>query len=419
MGQGRRRALTSGRVGGAQASWRRPPALRAVAALVAAFGILAACGSPGERQRISEAGPSGPASPAPLPSTPVEPAPPPAGSSALKEMGAGLYVKDGVPTGTTDFIDHVVVTGEWSEFEPADQVFEGPGWSRLDQVLADPDIKVRLRIQAGIGSPSFVKRLGGPERSGEGVDCSEQGGIAIAKGRTTSDGLAKEASHGCVPYFWTDAFLDQYEQLMTEVARRYEANPRVLDVVDSACMTFFAEPFIRAGRSASTNARLFEAGLNEVTDEACQRRSLVIHDRAFPTTRVSLATHSAWQIVGDPEASRNGVTLSWERQRSLLEDLRRRYGAKLIVQNNGLGGNERCRPGDDAGDSHFCWIADAAPPKGFQTEGGSRLRSRGYSPLDAVEQAIGMGACFVEHNRFDDDPERARTYDERLKDNCR
>lgn len=334
----------------------------------------------------------------------------------LKPAGAGLYLKDKLPSGRMSFIDHVVVDGDWEEFEPRDQDFTGPGWQRLAEALDDPRLKVRLRIQAGRGAPSFVKRLGGPIRSGDGVDCSAQGGVAIAKEPSTSDGLAKAASQGCVPYFWTAVFLSQYEELMREVSRRYEANPQLLDVVNSACMTLFAEPFIRAGRSRSTNLRLFEAGLNEQTDEACQRRSLEIHDQVFPTTRVSLATHTVWQIVDDPTLNPDGVTLSWEQERDLLDDLRRLYGVKLVVQNNGLGGDEGCS--EAGGDSNFCWLAAAAPPKGFQTEGGARLGARGFTVLDAVEEAVGMGACFVEHNRFDEDPDRARYYDRVLKENC-
>jgi hypothetical protein len=384
--------------------------VRSIAAVLLVVAGLAACGRSGELPDASN-------SPAPRASART---PSPSGTVAtnLKEIGKGIYLKDAVPPANLRFIDHVVVTGDWREFEPRDQEFSGPGWDRLDRMLAGGRLKVRLRIQAGTGSPAFVKRLAGPPVSGDGVDCSSEGGVAIAKRATTTDGLAKAADSGCVPYFWTPEVLDQYEQLMQEVSRRYESNPRLLDVVDSACMTFFAEPFIRAGRSGTSNRRLFEAGLNRRTDEACQRRSVQIHDQAFSTTRVSLATHSAWQIVSDPDEARNGVTLSWEAQRLLLEDLRQRYGAKLVLQNNGLGGEEGCRAGEDSGGSNFCWLAGISPPKGFQTEGGARLKSRGSTVLDAVEQAVRMGGCFVEHNQFNDDPEAARVYDKRLRDNC-
>jgi predicted small lipoprotein YifL len=386
-------------------------AARRALALLVMLTVLAACGRPAEVPDQSSS--QRPTSTMPVP-TPEDAA---SAAGGLKEAGEGLYLKEKLPPAGMEFIDHVVITGDWSEFESTDQEFSGPGWDRLAEMMENPQIKVRLRIQAGKGSPSFVKKLGGPPASGDGVDCSEEGGIAIAKRANTADGVALAESEGCVPYFWTDPVLKQYEELMEEVARRYESHPRLLDVVDSACTTFFAEPFIRAGRSRTTNARLFEAGLNQKTDEACLRRSVEIHDRVFPTTRVSLATHSAWQIVTDPEKARAGITSSWDLQRSLLEDLRRRYGAKLVVQNNGLGGDEGCGRGDGR-DSHFCWLAEAAPPKGFQTEGGNRLSTRGQTVLDAVRRAVDMGACFVEHNEFGDDPEEAEDYDRRLKDNC-
>lgn len=382
---------------------------RSLAAIFLIIAVLAACGP---SEQLSD-----------VPPTPPEQAsksrvPDAAAEGNLKEMGKGLYLKEVLPPPGMEFIDHVVITGDWTEFEPRDQEFTGPGWTRLAEMLDHPEIKVRLRIQAGRGAPTFVKMMGGPPVSGDGVDCSEEGGVAIAKKATSTDGLAKAASRGCVPYFWTDPVLEQYEQLMNEVARRYEANPRLLDVVDSACMTFFAEPFIRAGRSGSTNERLFNAGLNERTDEACLRRSAEIHDKAFATTRMSLATHTGWQIVSDPEEARNGVTVSWERQRGLLEDLRSLYGAKLVVQNNGLGGHEGCRRSDEPDGSHFCWLAHAEPPKGFQTEGDNRLTNRGFTVLDAVDRAVAMGACFVEHNQFGDDARKAEDYDRRLKENC-
>lgn len=384
---------------------------RILAALLAILTGLVACGRPAE---VPENTPTSGGRSSPAGSNSQQ-TPPPEGS--LKEVGKGLYLKEKLPPAGMEFIDHVVITGDWREFEPENQQFNGPGWDRLAGMLDNPMIKVRLRIQAGIGSPQFVKKLGGPPVSGDGIDCSEEGGIAISKRPATGDGVALAASEGCVPYFWTGEVLEQYEELMEEVGRRYESNPRLLDVVDSACTTFFAEPFIRAGRSRTTNARLFEAGLNQRTDEACLRRSVEIHDQVFRTTRVSLATHSAWQIISDPEKVRAGVTTSWDLERALLEDLRRQYGAKLVVQNNGLGGDEGCGRGE-GGDSNFCWLASAAPPKGFQTEGEKRLTTRGQTVLDAVARAVEMGACFVEHNQFGTDAAAAKDYDELLKDNC-
>lgn len=342
---------------------------------------------------------------------------PPSYSLNLKEVGRGLYLKDRLPPRNKQFIDHVVVTADWADLEPQDQTFAGSGWTKLSEMLEHPEIKVRLRVRAGKGSPSFVKHLGGPPISGDGVDCSEEGGIAIAKPDTTTDGIPRADAGGCIPYFWHNDFLDQYRELMAEVASRYDSHPRLLDVVNSACMTLFAEPFIRAGASRDTNARLFRGGLNETSDADCHRRSLQIHDQEFVSTRVSLATHSAWQIIVDPSSAPAGVATSWEKQQSLLDEFRARYGDKLVVQNNGLGGDEGCYP-ESASSAHFCWLAGAASPKGFQTEGEVRLRTRGFTVYDAIDQALEMGACFVEHNRFAGDPKMVESYNRRLTDNC-
>jgi hypothetical protein len=224
----------------------------------------------------------------------------------------------------------------------------------------------------------------------------------------------------CVPRFWTDAFLDAYERLMGEVARRYDRAPRILDVVNSACTTTWAEPFIRTGRNRAANLALWDAGLNPDSDRRCLVRSMEIMDRAFRSTRISLATHVAWQLVVGPEGPRSGMRTSWPEERSLLNELRSRYGAKLVVQNNGLGGNEGCRGGEPlaSATSMWCWLASLPPPKGFQTEGNRKLGARGFVVADAIRQAITMRGCFVEHNEFGDDPAAAAELDRQLKANC-
>jgi hypothetical protein len=143
-------------------------------------------------------------------------------------------------------------------------------------------------------------------------------------------------------------------------------------------------------------------------------------DRAFRSTRISLATHQVWQVVVGPEGHPSGMRPSWPEERALLNGLRSRYGAKLVVQNNGLGGNEGCRGGEPlaTAGSMWCWLATLPPPKGFQTEGNRKLEARGFVVLDAVRRAIDMGGCFVEHNEFGDDPAAAAELDRRLKANC-
>jgi hypothetical protein len=328
----------------------------------------------------------------------------------LKRLGKGLYKIGKPPQEGMRFIDHMVVGGRWVAFEPRDQIFKGPGWERIQDALRrQPKVGVRIRILAGRGSPGFVKHLGGRPRSGPRRDCSDEGGIAIVQ---PSNDISS-----CVPYFWTDAVLDQYEDLMAEVARRFEGNDRVLDVVNSACTTNWAEPFIRSGNDRGSNVRLWEAGLNEQTDRHCLERSMEIHDRVFATTRTSIAAHQQWQLIVKPESDGDGVAPSWTKERRLLNRFRSTYGKKLIVQNNGLGAGEGCAGGSGSSEL-FCWMKRDPGPNGFQTEGDRKLKRDGTTILDVVGRSLRLGACFVEHNHFGRNRRRARNYDDRLGTNC-
>ena len=348
--------------------------------------LLSACSGAGE--------PSPPA-PSIAPATTSAPV----DSGQLKPVGAGLYwteaPREGFPS-----VDHAVIGGPWADFEPRPGSFSGPGWDRVDAALRDqPDHKFRLRIMAGREAPDWAKQLGG--------DCVPVQG-------------PNSQIPSCVPRFWTGAFLDAYQRLMAEVARRYDREPRVLDVVNSACTTTWAEPFIRTGRNRTANLALWDAGLNQQSDRGCFERSMEIMDRAFRSTRISLATHQVWQLVVGPQAEPTGMRPSWPDERVLLNDLRSRYGEKLVVQNNGLGGNEGCSGGESlaSATTMWCWLASLPPPKGFQTEGNRKLEARGFAVDDAIRKAVEMRGCFVEHNEFGDDPEAAAQLDRQLKANC-
>jgi len=352
--------------------------------------LLAACTGSGE-----------PEPPPPAPTATAAPtSPAPSEGGTLKPVGAGLYYT-GEPQPGFQAIDHAVIGGPWADFEPRPGDFSGPGWDRVAAALRDqPNYRFRLRILAGRGAPDWAKRLGG--------SCVQ---VQAPNSQIPS----------CVPRFWTDAFLDAYGRLMAEVARRYDRDQRILDVVNSACTTTWAEPFIRTGRNRTANLALSQAGLNLASDRHCFEGSMEIMDQAFRSTRISLATHQVWQVVVGPDGPPSGMRPSWPEERALLNDLRRRYGGKLVVQNNGLGGNEGCRSAEPRADaaSMWCWLAALPPPKGFQTEGNRKLGGRGFAVDDAIRQAIDMRGCFVEHNEFGGDPAAAAELDRQLKANCR
>ncbi len=303
----------------------------------------------------------------------------------LKPPCRGLMTRQGAPPASATYVDAFVTHALWSELEPSDQSFTGPGWASIDTAVKGGKA-VRLRIMAGIQAPNFVKKLGGPAVSspGDGIDCAASGGIAVFN--------PYDKKGGCVPYFWKKGVLDQYEELMQEVAKRYESAPGLREVVDSACMTVYAEPFYRAHADLGSNQRLFAAGLNQATDLACHERAIDIHDAAFPTTRTSLAINT-WDIM-DPSAP-TGRKTSWPLAKAFADGARAQLGGRLVLQNNGLGEAEGCAAGATPDTSYWCYLKSAGGPKGFQTETWERLGGEA-GLFAALQNGLAMGANFVE-----------------------
>jgi hypothetical protein len=329
-------------------------------------------------------------------------------------------MSQGAPAAGHDYVNHV--TGGtailWRNLEPADQSFTGPAWAQIDALVTNPAVDgIRLRLYAGRHSPDFVKRMGGPGVSGQGYDCSVSGGIAVHN--------PYDDTGGCVPRFWERAVLDQYEQVLREVARRYGDNPKLTEVVSSACMTTYAEPFYRAHADGSSNRRLWEAGLDRTADLACQDRSMTITSTVFPTRPTSLAVNP-WEIVVEPGAAPAGRQLDWSATYEFVTRWKAVLGDRLVLQNNGWGENEGCPAGETPATNVYCYLASADGPTGFQSETWERLGdSLGGDSLTgwyrALDRAVAAGACFVEstdnaYRRAD--PARMAEYDRRLEANC-
>lgn len=308
-------------------------------------------------------------------------------STTLKPMGAGLYVRDQLFP-NQPYIDHVFINVDWKDLEPTHGSYTGPGWNTVDTLLNNnPNAKLRLRIKAGSGSPSHLNNI-----SGKCVNI------------TTNDGES-----GCIPHFWNNSFLAEYKKLMTEVARRYDSNPQVLDIVNGACGTLSAEPFILGGTSAG--AALYKAGLNKAGHEKCLVQSTAMLNDLFKQTRISLATHVVWQI-----AVSGGIKRDWPAERTLLQQLRAQYGEKLIIQNNGLA-NQTCAqvPHPDQAGDLYCYMKAISIPKGFQQGCGAKVSN--CDSAQVAEYGLNLGGCFLEHANFRN-LANAQTIDARLKANC-
>jgi hypothetical protein len=343
----------------------------------------------------------------------------PAGAFEVPAASGTGVMSQGAPDPAHPYVDHV--TGGtailWREMEASDQAFTGPAWGRIDALLANPAVRsVRLRIYAGRHAPDFVKALGGPVRSGDGLDCSA-GGIAVIN--------AYDDVGGCIPYFWSTPALDQYEQLIREVARRYGSHPKLTEVVDSACMTTYAEPFYRAHAHRASNTRLWQAGLNPFADAACHERAMAIHAGVLPNQRVSLAINP-WELIVDPATDPDGKVNNWAATYEFAQRWRARLGSRLVLQNNGWGENEGCPTGGRPDTNVYCYLRTVAAPKGFQSEtwarlGDSKGGDSGAGWIAALQRAVDYGACFVEStdNRYREvDPQIAAELDRRLAANC-
>lgn len=282
---------------------------------------------------------------------------------ALKAPNAGFMTRDRVVLG------HSFVNVGWNDLEPTRGNYSGPGWRAVDDLLALEPEGIRLRIFSGVFAPRWLDDVSGP---------------AVAVLNPTS------GNQGPVPRFWTDEYWPEYGRLMQEVAFRYDDDPRVKDVVVSGAMTIFAEPFIRAGNDGPSNARLFLAGLNEETDRWAQAMAVATHANAFNATRFSLATHLSWQVI---DGSSDHMTPSWEKQRTLLLDLKDQYGERLVIQNNGVGAAPAIIPEVPADQADDLWsFLRAIPgPKGFQ--GGFKTAPQAQT----LDRAMVMGAWFFEN----------------------
>jgi len=329
----------------------------------------------------------------------------PLAHAQLKEPCRGLMIRDFSGPVQHDFTDSVVVQTYWRDLETSDQKFDGPGWAKIERLRA-PGLKIRLRVFAGGHAPAFVKRLGGPGISApeHQIDCSQTGGVAVWNNF--------DKRGGSVPKFWLPEVLDQYEQLMAEVARRYDSAPDIREVVASGCMTVHAEPFYRAHSDTNSNRRLFEAGLDFEKDRAAHRRVIEIHHQLFQKTRASLAIN-AWDIIDDsPRHHRS----SFEPTAEFVAWARKLMGEKLVLQNNGTGVEANPSRGTPQ-TSHFAFLNSMPGPKGFQTRTLQRLGGEADGLFKTLDTCLRMGANFVElpagFQRLD--LERLRAYDRKFE----
>jgi len=304
------------------------------------------------------------------------------GTGTLKPSCMGLMTRGGLPPAGITFMDSIVIQVNWSDLESAAGTFTGSGWATIDAARGK-GYKIRVRILAGVQAPKWLKQMGHAPVSGpdHNIDWSQSGGIAIWN--------PQDEAGGCSDFFWIPAVENQYDSLMQEVARRYEGASDIVEVVDSACMTTYAEPLYRAHGDVGTNTRLFQAGFNYNEDLACQQTSIQIHQKYFHTTRTSFAVN-AWDVID----SQGNYSSFFSQTYAFAQWARGQMGQSLTFQNNGLRPDSSCSGTPQS--NTFCYLQSIAPPKGFQTATLDRLGGTLSGLLQTLDNALTFGAQFVE-----------------------
>jgi hypothetical protein len=324
---------------------------------------------------------------------------PPPTPTTLKPFPKGLVTTDPTSINLYPYASYVTIKSvNWAQVEPSPGNYD---WSSIDNTInatkaKNPNAKFRIRLYSGRQAPDWIKNIGGP--------CVQIEPDSVNGGS------------GCVPRFWTDAYIDRYETLMDAFAAKYERNAAVVDLVNSACSTIFAESFILGADTASVD-RLWQAGLTEAGHRNCLNRTTAKMMQAFPTSRVTIAGHGKWQIiVQGPNGAGDGARAdSWEKERELLNGWRTTYGEKLVVEEHGLGPTDYCAPGQNVltASSFYCWFASLPSPKGLQ------FTLNGGSMETAATNGVNMGACFLEYAAFQaiTEPRRQEIHNQ-LLGNC-
>jgi hypothetical protein len=311
----------------------------------------------------------------------------------LKPRVAGLVVAEPSSLPRYRTLDHYLIRCGWDQIETSPNRYD---WRPLDSWLDRfPAAFAKFGVSAGGDAPGWLKAATGTVqvtnvRSGENATCCR---------------------------WWTTRAIDRWAEFQAALASRYDGDQRVLQVTSAEAATVFMEPFIIGGDNSSGRA-LYEAGCNESTQGAAIVRSTQDMVAAWKTTRVELALHSQWQI---PSAT--GLESSWPKERDLLRLLSAAYGEKLMLTDYGLGaaeavtntGTQTLANSTDA----YSWMTlrRREGPIGFQLTIGSPHTASTLA--SAIQGAITMGACYVEHSAYGADSPSVRSLDAALKANAR
>jgi hypothetical protein len=220
---------------------------------------------------------------------------------------------------------------------------------------------LKLRVEAGIHSPSWALNLGG--------------GCFTVIDPTSG-------TSGCCPRFWTAEFSAAYYQFEAALAAKYDAVPEIREVVMAKNTTVYNESLIRQIQSASTVDALMGAGYTTSVDEQQQISDIASLGTYWKHTEVAFA-FNPYQTAS-PSTQNEAYT------QQLITAGRSALGNQLVIENNSL--RQAYLTGSGAYQTMYAFMTSTGGPIGFQTATLAKVGS-----IEAVVNgAKSMGAASVE-----------------------
>jgi hypothetical protein len=296
------------------------------------------------------------------------------GEGLLKPVLGGLVDRAGVPDPAFhDVLDGFVVDVAWADIQP--QPFAPlAADNAIDRAItsvrnlaggAGGDMRIKLRVNAGVEAPEGAKHLGG-----EPVVVDYEG---------------YQDLQGTIGRFWTPEFGAAYNDLQVKLAAAYDLVPEVSQVEITRCMTFYAETFLRQAGTPSTPAALLAAGFTVDADKRCHRQQVQAH-KVWRRTRSGLAFNPYHLIRPNGNVSSE---LSFPKE--MIGYCRLVLGGRCVLENYSLSSPLR----DGLYPELYSALQAAGGPRAFQTAAQSRIGDWRATLSYAVE----VGAASVELNR--------------------
>jgi hypothetical protein len=201
-----------------------------------------------------------------------------ASTPGIKPLIRGLVDRNVAPPAAN--LDASSINVAWNVLEPTKSGGIATN-NPIDQALATGCTPLRIRVLAGIATPSWVLSDSG-------------GGFPITNPYSNSPGTAGR--------FWTPAYKTDYDHLETQLAARYENAPNIVEFVVSRCALFYPEPFILGTANAQNDINLVNAGYTEAADQQCQIEEIDTAKGDWATTRIGVS-FNPYQVLNPSTAS--------------------------------------------------------------------------------------------------------------------